>query len=421
MSQQLVTSGVPWFDDRGQTVNAHGACLLQHDGRYYLFGEYKTDDLNRFAGFSCYSSADLVNWRFEKLVLPQQPDGLMGPGRVGERVKVMRCPSTGRYVMYMHSDDPGYMDPHICVAVSDTIDGEYTFLGELTHRGEPIRKWDVGTFQDDDGTGYLLLHEGDIFRLSQDYLTAEEQVAHEIARGGESPAMLKHGDTYFLMFSHKTSWESNENFHLSAPAIEGPWTYRGFFAPDGSLTCNSQCTYAFKISTAGGDVPVYMGDRWSFPHQASAATYVWLPLHVDGNTLAIEQFWGAWNPLTCRPAEFTGKETDVGFSSDTAGDSVELPFTGSRIILVGQSRPDGSYARVELIDADGAVISSIYVTFYSKVPDYGYRYASPVVPHGEYTLKVSVTGDVTEWSDKRGEHFGSVGTRVAVDRAVVID
>ncbi|MCX2928231.1 hypothetical protein [Streptomyces sp. NEAU-W12] len=78
MSEPLVTSGVPWFDDRGQTVNAHRACLLHQDGRYYLFGEYKTDDLNLFAGFSCYSSADLVDRRFERIVLPMQPDGLMG-------------------------------------------------------------------------------------------------------------------------------------------------------------------------------------------------------------------------------------------------------------------------------------------------------------------------------------------------------
>ncbi|MEV5848415.1 family 43 glycosylhydrolase [Streptomyces sp. NPDC051985] len=418
MSGQLVMSGVPWFDDRGQTVNAHGACLLEQDGRYYLFGEYKTDDVNRFAGFACYSSADLADWRFERIVLPQQDGGLMGPGRIGERVKVMRCPSTGVYVMYMHSDDLHYMDPHICVATSDTIDGEYTFAGELTYQGEPIRKWDMGAFQDDDGTGYLLLHEGDIYRLSEDYLVAEERVAEGVARGGESPAMLKHDGRYFLMFSHKTSWESNENFHLSAPALEGPWTYRGHFAPDGSLTCNSQCTFAFRLPTGE---PVYMGDRWSFPHQASAATYVWQPLRVEDDTLSIPEFWGAWDPRTRGPAELVGKETEIDFSSDVPGEEILIPFTGTRVALVGRSRPDGSYARVELTGADGTVISSIYVTFYSKVPDSGYRYVSPVLPRGHHVLRVTVLGEPTEWSDKRGERFGSVGTRVTVDRAVVID
>lgn len=53
---------------------------------------------NAFPGFSCYSSDDLVNWKFERVVLPMQSNGILGPDRVGERVKVMKCPSTGEYV-----------------------------------------------------------------------------------------------------------------------------------------------------------------------------------------------------------------------------------------------------------------------------------------------------------------------------------
>ncbi|TYB62187.1 family 43 glycosylhydrolase [Nonomuraea sp. PA05] len=417
----MLINGVPWFDDRGRTVNAHGACLLEENGRYYLFGEYKSDDENRFAGFSCYSSPDLVNWRFERIVLPPQAGGLMGPGRIGERVKVMKCPSTGTYVMYMHSDDLHYTDPHICVATSETIDGEYTFAGPLTFQGEPIHRWDLGSFQDDDGTGYLLIHEGDIYRLSQDYLVAEEQVARQIARGGESPAMLKHDGTYFLMFSHKTSWESNDNFHLSAPALEGPWTYQGVFAPDGSLTCNSQCTFAFTLRTGSGPVHMYMGDRWSFPRQASAATYVWLPLHAENDRLSIPQYWGAWDPATGRPAELMGNEAGLDFSSDEPGQGIDIPFTGTRVALIGQSRPDGSYARVEITDANGAAVTSGYVTFYSKVPDHGYRYVSPSLPAGDFVLTISVLGEPSEWSNKHGERFGSVGTRLSLDRVLVIE
>ncbi|MFF3500297.1 hypothetical protein [Streptomyces sp. NPDC003247] len=163
-----------------------------------------------------------------------------------------------------------------------------------------------------------------------------------------------------------------------------------------------------------------MGDRWSFPHQASAATYVWQPLRIHGDTLSIDRYQGAWDPLTGRPGEYTGKETAIGFSSATAGDSVEIPFTGTRIVLVGSSRPDGSYARVELADAGGTVLSSLYVTFHSRVPDDGYLYVSPVLPPGDHLLRVTVLGEPTEWSDKSGARFGSVGTHVSVDRAVVL-
>ena len=50
----LVINGIPWFDDKGNIVNAHGACIVEENGRYYLFGEWKSDKSNAFPGFSCY-------------------------------------------------------------------------------------------------------------------------------------------------------------------------------------------------------------------------------------------------------------------------------------------------------------------------------------------------------------------------------
>ncbi len=168
-AENIVRNGVPWFDTDGNIVNAHGACIVEDGGKYWLFGEYKSDESNAFPGFGCYSSPDLVNWKFERVVLPVQSDGILGPERVGERVKVMRCPSTGEYVMLMHADDMGYKDPNIGIAVCDRIDGDYKLLGTIQYEGEPIKRWDMGTFQDEDGTGYLLIHHGPIYRLSKDY------------------------------------------------------------------------------------------------------------------------------------------------------------------------------------------------------------------------------------------------------------
>ena len=33
----LVVNGIPWFDDKGNIVNAHGACIVEENGRYYLY------------------------------------------------------------------------------------------------------------------------------------------------------------------------------------------------------------------------------------------------------------------------------------------------------------------------------------------------------------------------------------------------
>lgn len=91
----------------------------------------------------------------------------------------------------------------------------------------------MDTFQDHDGTGYLLMHHRDIYRLSKDYRKAVKKVADGIKEGGESPAMLHKDGTYYLFGSNLTSWERNDNFYHTAPSIEGPWTKKASSAPRG--------------------------------------------------------------------------------------------------------------------------------------------------------------------------------------------
>jgi hypothetical protein len=420
MTGNVIRNGVPWFDDRGQIVNAHGACIVEEGGLYYLFGEYKTDDKNTFVGFSCYSSPDLATWTFERLVLPQQPDGLLGPDRIGERVKVMKCPSTGRFMMYMHTDDLAYTDPHIGLAVSDTIAGEYAFLGTLEFDGGPLRRWDMGTFQDQDGSGYLLLHEGDIYRLSDDYSRAEELVASGIAQGGESPAMLRQDGQYFVLFSNKTSWERNDNYYLSAPSIRGPWTHRGLFAPEGSLTHNSQCSFVFPLRRGGRTVHLYMGDRWSFPHQASAATQVWLPLDVSDGALSLPRYLPSWT-LGDTAVPPGGPGIGVAFASNVPGTFVDVPFTGTRAAVGGVSNKNSGYALIEVFDVGRAEpVNSSIVDFYSLVPDSGIRYVTPLVQEGGHRLRVTVTGHMPVWTDKTRTRFGAHNSFVTVENLTVL-
>lgn len=75
----LVVNGIPWFDDKGNIVNAHGACIVEENGRYYLFGEWKSDKSNAFPGFSCYSSDDLETGNSRTLSLESNPKASLAP------------------------------------------------------------------------------------------------------------------------------------------------------------------------------------------------------------------------------------------------------------------------------------------------------------------------------------------------------
>src|SRR5690349_9371708 len=63
--------GQPWYDSRGEVINAHGGGLLYSGNtapaRYYWFGERRGKQGT--SGVNVYSSQDLYNWKYEALAL----------------------------------------------------------------------------------------------------------------------------------------------------------------------------------------------------------------------------------------------------------------------------------------------------------------------------------------------------------------
>ncbi len=440
-----IYSGVPWFDDKGNIVSAHGAGIIYEKGRYYLFGERHSDTSNAFAGFNCYSSTDLFNWKFERIALAVQRTGKLGPNRVGERAKVMKCPKTDEFIMYMHVDTLGYKDQFTGYATSKYITGPYVFRGPLLFDGKPIRKWDMGTFQDSDGSGYVLIHGGEIYKLGEDYKTVVEQVNKNMTSGFESPAMFKKDGLYYLLGSDLTSWERNDNYYYTAISLKGPWTRRNIFAPKETLTWNSQTTFVLPVKGSNDTTYIFMGDRWSFPKQASAATYVWQPVIIADTILSIPEYSDAWKinsatgetlpvatgnriiNLDAGAIKYAGSwehKSSDGTSeriSQVKAASVEVKFTGKQIGFYSIARPDGGYARVVLRNSKGKVMVSAVVDMYCKYVVPTLKFLSPVLPIDNYTLTITVLGEHSSWSDKRKSDYGSTGNVVSISRIFIED
>ncbi len=427
-----IYSGTPWFDQNNREVNAHGACIVKEGSKYYLFGEYKSDTANVFTGFSCYSSTDLINWKFERIVLPVQPDGLMGPNRVGERVKVMKCPSTGEFVMYMHSDNLQYKDPHTAYATCKTINGNYEFKGALLFDGKPIKRWDIGTFQDTDGKGYLLIHHGYIYELSDDYKSVKRLVINQ-KQGGEAPAIFKSKGVYYWLSSNLSSWEKNDNMYLTATSLEGPWTFQGLFAPQGSLTWNSQTTFVLPVVNKKDTMLMFMGDRWSFPKQGSAATYVWQPVRLDSGKIFLPQYLEGWKPVNSASgfSEITNNtkslmnesifskygnwthQNDMIVSNDKDA-TLTFQFTGNKVGVKMLTNNKSGYACIRIIDSNNKTILSSVVDCYSKNETISQVFVSPVLKKGSYWIEIQVSGEHPVWTDKSKTIYGSSDNFVQV-------
>jgi hypothetical protein len=441
-TSNAIYSGVPWFDEKGNTVSAHGANIVKDNGKYYLFGERHEDGTNAFAGFNCYSSTDFYNWKFENIALPVQSTGKLDRNSVGERPKVMKCPATGEYIMYMHADTLGYTSQYVGYATSKKITGPYTFYGPLLFNGKPIKKWDMGTFQDKDGSGYVLLHGGDIYKLNDDYKSISEQLNKAFERGFESPAMFHKDSLYYFLGSDLTGWERNDNYYFTATSLKGPWIKRGFFAPQGTLTWNSQTTFVLPIEGTKETTYLFMGDRWSFPKQATAATYVWQPLIVSGYTISLPEFKEAWTidlktgvaasasikgktiAATDQQINYAGnwkQDTLSVKSSDEKGASFSFTVKAKQIGIYGLARPDAGYANVIIRNSKGKTVLTSSIDLYSKYPTVLLKFLSPELKRDVYTVTVTVLGEKWWWKEKSGRLSGSKGHYISVNNIVVKD
>lgn len=431
-----IYSGTPWFDQNRNIVSAHGANILKEKDTFYLFGEAHTDTSNAFTGFNCYSSKDLYNWKFESIALPLQKSGKLGPNRVAERPKVMKCPKTGEFIMYMHADTLTYKDQFVGYAVSKKIKGPYEFKGPVLFQGKPIKKWDMGTFQDTDGSGYILVHGGEIYKLGDDYKSVTEKVNENITSGFESPTMIKKDSLYYFIGSHLTSWEKNDNYYYTANSLKGPWQSQGLVAPEGTLTWNSQSTFVLPIQGSKETTYMFMGDRWSFPKQASSATYVWQPLTISGTSLSIPEYKDAWQidnftglssvaenneqiiKNTHTQIQYKGnwKLTASESRSDQKDASFTVSFTGEQIALYSEVGSENGYAKIVLTNEKGKIIVTALVDMYSKFSTTTQVFRSPVLKKGQYNLSVSVTGERPNWSDKKKTQYGSTGYYISISQ-----
>lgn len=438
--QNAIYSGIPWYDDKGKTVSAHGANIVKENGMFYLFGERHDDSTNNFVGFNCYSSVDLYNWKFESIALGVQDTGALSGLHVGERPKVMRCPTTGEYIMYMHADTLGYKKQFVGYAVAKKITGPYIFKGALLFSGKPIKKWDMGTFQDKDGSGYVLLHGGDIYKLNDDYKSVSEQINSAFEKGFESPALFKKDSLYYFLGSDLTGWERNDNYYFTSTSLKGPWVKQGFIAPQGTLTWNSQTTFVLPIEGPKETTFLFMGDRWSFPRQASAATYIWQPLKVEGYKISMPEFKEAWKidlgtgttsstalqgkiiAASDKQIKYTGnwqQDTLTLKSTDEKGASFSFTASVTQFGLSGLARPDGGYASIIIRNSKGKTVLSSAVDMYSKYPAVLLKFLSPVFKKDNYTIIVTVLGEKWWWKEKSGRLSGSKGSFISFEKIIV--
>ena len=347
-----VSNGDLWLDTQGVHINAHGGGVLNHDGKYYWFGEHKTKGRKgnvANVGVRCYSSTDLLNWKNEGVVLPVSgdPNSDITKGCVLERPKVIYNAKTDMFVMWFHLElkGKGYSAARTGVAVADNVTGAYRFLYSLRPHGglwpenlspsdapdiesavaQPSKEqyeagWyvrrdveggqmarDMTLFVDDDRTAYHVhaseenrtLH---ISELTEDYQSFTGRYVRVFPGAhNEAPALFKCEGKYYMITSGCTGWSPNAARSAVADSIWGPWRDLGNpcvgknptngLGPD--KTFGGQSTHVLPIEGKPGKF-VAMFDEWR-PHDAIDGRYYWLPIELTTDGFRI-QWVDEWRP-----------------------------------------------------------------------------------------------------------------------------
>ncbi|MET8975117.1 RICIN domain-containing protein [Streptomyces sp. NPDC004539] len=333
---QTLPNGVQFTDTSGNVVHAHGGGVIKVGSYYYWFGEDRNTD-NTFRSVSAYRSTDLKTWEFRNRVLTQSSASELGTAYI-ERPKVIYNASTGKFVMWMHKENGvDYGEARAAVAVSDTVDGNYSYQGSFRPLGQYMSR-DITAFVDTDGTGYMVSaanenYDLQIYRLTADYTAIDSLVANPWAGGHrEAPALFKRNGVYFMLTSGATGWSPNQQQYATATNLAGPWS--AMTNVGDSTAYGSQTAYVLPIQGTSGTSYLYMGDRWgnSFGATVNDSRYVWLPLSFPSST----SLSMSWSPeITVDTAAGTVSGVSATYNTLVARHSSKCADVANQSLLTG--------------------------------------------------------------------------------------
>ncbi|WP_320167802.1 DUF4978 domain-containing protein [Mangrovibacterium marinum] len=311
-----IKNGALWKDDDGNPVQAHGAGFLQVGDRWYMIGEDRSDQWH--PDVNMYSSTDLIHWKFENKIIKNgitHPD--LGTSRFIERPKLLRCPKTGQFVVWCHWESGNYGASEVAVFYSNTINGDYAF--HWSGRPLGIKSRDCNVFVDNDGTAYFISTTSEntdlgLFRLSDDYLSAVEHTVLFPKGYREAPAIVRLGDTYFMISSALTGWDPNQGKISYSKSLTGGWS--SLTNIGNGITFDTQAASILTVQGSEKTSYLYVGDRWQDPGLPESKTIVF-PISFNGNTCTFnysQQFDVNFATGQVRETEFTNRVPKDGWT-----------------------------------------------------------------------------------------------------------
>jgi len=332
-----------WYDIDGNIINASDGGVIFADGKYWWYG-MKLQPLPvgkggiggqvTRVGVVMYSSIDLYNWKYEGVILNTSNDPnneLFAPVRF-ERPKIVYNAQTKKFVLWCHfvksPGDHGFTPgtAEAGVAVCDTVNGTYEWLGTTRPVCENSLVRDFSMYKDKDGAAYIifdreLLQEGAtsfsydtnpvkadrciyVVKLSDDYLScSNEYIRVEAGFWREAAAIVEQNGYYFMFTSGLTGWRTNPALYLRSKSLLGEWEIVGDPCVNDvtRTTFETQSTFIFPVHGKEGQF-IIMLERHN-TQNFEECSYIWLPIMFptkDTMAVAYHEEWSLADYFTIK-------------------------------------------------------------------------------------------------------------------------
>jgi hypothetical protein len=308
-----ISPGSLWPDKAGNHIQAHGGGIVRLGNTWYWYGEERRKGLDSAKRYvSCYSSSDLLHWKFLGDAFETGELDSLGAGWILERPKVFYNKTTRRFVMYFHLDNKSYKYARVGIAVSKRPAGPFIYVKSFRPLDQESR--DIGQFIDDDGAAYLVFEDRPngfhIARLSPDYMSLDKEMCL-IKEHMEGGAIVHYKGLYYAIGSALTGWRANPNKFATATSLEGPWSAFTDIAPPATNTYGSQSTMLLKVAGTKDTAVIFMGDIWK-PKTQWESAYLWMPATIGEGKLAVPQPRNWTIDVTTGKWEYAGRFVHPG-------------------------------------------------------------------------------------------------------------
>lgn len=303
-----IRNDVFWNTSEGLPINSQGGGIFQFKDKvsgikkYYWYGvHYQEADLYRnkpsvtlhtnttFESVTCYSSTDLVNWKFEADVLSKEEvnrEGVTWLGRLG----VVYVEQLNTYAIVVQHGGK------VMFAVSDSPTGQFKWHQEISMMDMigTSNTGDQTVFTDDDGKSYLVYSYGrgrnkiyvSEIGVKEDKVNLLDCTQVFKGEGREGNCMFKYKGRYYMAASNLYGWDASLVYYLVADDVRGPYLpANNMLVMDGAAADYGHVTQTGFFYTLKGsemETVIYCGDRWANFAGNGLGYNQWFPLSFDG-------------------------------------------------------------------------------------------------------------------------------------------